>query len=206
MSVGITEAQRSALAKLAGALEPDTYLAGGVALALTLRHRSSRDLDLFVPHEFDADALLERLSAEVSGVRAVGRARGTLHLEVSGVPVSVLAYRYPLLAPPRPNAEVAVPVAALEDLACMKLSAIAGRGAAKDFWDLEELLDRGVAGGTLAGLLALYRTKFPVDDVGHAVRALSYFGDADAEPLPLGLIPERWRAIKAAFRARVKAL
>lgn len=29
-----------------------------------------------------------------------------------------------------------------------RLSAIAGRGAAKDFWDLDELLARGVAGGT----------------------------------------------------------
>lgn len=99
-----------------------------------------------------------------------------------------------------------MPVAGLEDLACMKVSAIAGRGAAKDFWDLHELLSMGVGGGSLDGVLALYRRKFPMEDVGHAIRSLAYFGDADAAPLPRGLTAEGWELIKAAMRRRVKDL
>lgn len=206
MTAGITDAQRIALATLAPSLDAETYLAGGVAIAIALHHRTSLDLDLFVPHDFDPDRLLERISADVPAVRAVGRARGTLHLEVSGIPVSILSYRYPLLEPVQTNVAAPIPIAALEDLACMKLSAIAGRGAAKDFWDLHALLEAGVACGSLGTALELFRRKFPVDDVGHVVRALAYFGDADAAPLPAGLTAAHWHALKDAWSARVKAL
>jgi len=206
MSGTITSSQLSALAALAPILEGDVYLAGGVAVALDVGHRTSVDLDLFVPRSFDPDGLFERITHAVGSARSIGRATGTLDLEVDGVPVSVLSYRYPLLRPVHRVARVAIPVASSEDLACMKLSAIGGRGAAKDFWDLDELLNRGVAGGGLADLLALYRQKFPADDIGHVVRALAYFGDADAAPLPAGLTPERWAILKRAWSERSLAL
>jgi hypothetical protein len=204
--IGITEAQRSALERLAPALEPDTYLAGGVAVATAYGHRASRDLDLFVPHDFDPERLEERLAVALADLRVTGRARGTLHLEIGGIPTSILSYRYPLLASTEKRPGLAVPVASPEDLACMKLSAIAGRGAAKDFWDLHVILENGVAKGDLATLLEHYPRKFPVEDVGHVVRSLAYFGDADAAPLPLGLSSTLWTAIKEAFAERVRAL
>jgi hypothetical protein len=92
------------------------------------------------------------------------------------------------------------------DLGCMKLAAIAGRGAAKDFWDLDALLDAGLADGELRGVLDRFEEKYPRRDVGHVIKALAYFGDADASPLPLGLTPEHWERIKRAFVARVRAL
>jgi predicted nucleotidyltransferase component of viral defense system len=52
----------------------------------------------------------------------------------------LIEYRYPLLAPPELRAGLPVPVASLDDLASMKLSAIAGRGAARDFWDLHTIV------------------------------------------------------------------
>ena len=60
---GITEAQRVALEALSPALDEATYLAGDVAVAIQLHHRTSLDLDLFVAHDFDADRLVERLLA-----------------------------------------------------------------------------------------------------------------------------------------------
>lgn len=202
---GITDEQRAALASLAPALEAETYLAGGVAIAMAMHHRMSVDLDLFVAHDFDADRLAERIASAVPFFRVVGRAPGTLHAEVSQIPISVLSYRYPLLAPTRSLPDLPVPVASLEDLACMKVAAIAGRGAAKDFWDLHTLLARGVA-GDLARVLELYQRKFPTDDVGHVVRSLAYFGDADAAPLPRGLTPQRWGEVKAEIANGVRAL
>ena len=206
VSAPMTPAQRAALVTLAPALEPGTYLAGGVAVALFAHHRTSLDLDLFLAHGFDADRVAERLQAAIPGLRVTSRAEGTLYLEVSGVVVSMLAFRYPTLVPPANAHELPVPVASPEDLCCMKLSAIAGRGAAKDFWDLDELLRRGVGGGTLEGALALYSRKFATEDVGHVVRALAYFGDANAAPLPRGLTSERWAEIQRTMAARVRAL
>ena len=79
-------------------------------------------------------------------------------------------------------------------------------GAAKDFWDLSELLHADVASGEITALLRLYERKFPVEDVGHAIKSLAYFGDADTTPLPRGLLPARWALIKEEFSRRVSAL
>lgn len=204
--IGITDPQRVALEWLAPNLEPGTYLAGGVAVATLVGHRTSIDLDLFVSHDFDPERLQEALTAALPELRVTGRARGTLHFELGGIPTSILSYRYRLLAATEKRPGLLVPAASREDLACMKVSAIAGRGAAKDFWDLGVLLEHGAARGDLATLLEQYVRKFPVEDIGHAVRALAYFGDADAAPLPAGLSPAQWAAIKRSFAERVRAL
>jgi hypothetical protein len=203
---GITDEQKASLERLAPALEPGTYLAGGVAVALRLKHRTSLDIDLFVPADFDAERLAERLAAVVPEATVVGRGPGTLHLELRGVPTSILSYRYPSLIAPAGYADLPVPVASAEDLVCMKLSAIAGRGAAKDFWDLDALLEHGVAAGSLESALRLFTKKYRSEDVGHVVRSLAYFGDADAAPLPRGLDPKAWIEIKRRTAARVRAL
>ena len=88
----------------------------------------------------------------------------------------------------------------------MKLSAIAARGLARDFWDLHALLARGVASGSLEQALELYRKKYAADDIGHVIRSLAYFGDADAAPLPRGLSAVDWRGVKQDFERRVAAL
>jgi hypothetical protein len=204
--IGISDAQRAALASLAPSLDPGTYLAGGVALATVYGHRQSRDLDLFVPSDFDPERLEEQLAASSVGAVVTGRARGTLHLEVGGVPASVLSYRYPLLGALRASAELSVPAASIDDLACMKVSAIAGRGAAKDFWDLHVILERAPSGVDLSTLLEQYARKYAIEDIGHAVRALAYFADADAAPLPAGLVADEWSEIKKVLAARVRAL
>jgi hypothetical protein len=187
-------------------LEPGTYLVGGVAVALELKHRTSLDIDLFVPRDFEEDRLAERMAATLPDLCIVNRARGTLHLELGGVPTSILSYRYPTLTPPAVRADVAVPVASEDDLVCMKLSAIAGRGAAKDFWDLDMLLGHGAAAGTLEEALALFSRKYASEDVGHVVRSLAYFGDADAAPLPAGLDAGQWGEVKRRMTERVRAL
>lgn len=202
MTLGITPAQQAALARIAAAVGSDAYLAGGIAVALRFGHRVSVDLDVFVP---SADpALLAEPLAAAAGIRVIARAPGTLHLEVDDVPASLLRYRYPLLAPTERVPEAALPLASLSDLACMKLSAIAGRGAAKDFWDLHEILVRGDR--DLAATIELYRRKYASEDVGHVIRSLAYFADADAAPLPQGLDPSRWQQIRTDFARWVRAL
>lgn len=202
----VTAEQRAAIRALGAVLPADAYLAGGVAIAATLHHRASRDVDFFVSTPFDAESLGEELTAQIAGILITGTAPGTLYLEVGGVPASVIQYRYPQITEPAENEALAVRVASLEDLACMKLSAIASRGLARDFWDLHALLHHGVADGDLGRALALFRRKFASDDIGHVVRSLAYFADADAAPLPAGLSDRTWGEIKRDFERWVLAL
>ncbi len=193
--------QRSALETLGRLRPPASYLAGGLAVAAHLGHRTSRDFDVFAP-KLDVAATLASATS-LPDVDVVDQGPGTLHLMIRGVPVSLLEYRYALLEAACVGDD-GIPIAALEDLGCMKLSAIAGRGAARDFWDLHEILT--ARAWSVAHALDLFRRKYPRVDVGHVVRSLVYFADAEAEPRPLGLTEEHWAAITSDLRKWVKAL
>ena len=197
----ISPAQRDALAKLAPALTGDVYVGGGVGFAAYLGHRRSNDIDLF--SSADPTRLRSRLE-RIAGVVITSEAAGTLYVTVDGLPVSLIEYDYPLLAPPEVVAGLPVAVASRDDLACMKLSAIAKRGLARDFWDLHALI--ASTGRTLADYLAAFRRKHPRVDAAHVVRSLGYFGDAEAAPLPEGLSASRWAQIRRDFEAWVKAI
>lgn len=199
-SPGILPAQARALERLAAVLPASAYLAGGVAIALRYHHRTSGDLDLFMPGD-PTEAVLPALERQ-DDVEITLRKPGTLYVVIDGVPISFLTYAYPHLAEPQHLAGVPVPVAAVADLVTMKLAALADRGAARDFWDLHELLERESL--TLTAALALFQRRFPRHDIGHVIRALVYFADAEQAPFPEGLTPERWDALKLSFASRVR--
>jgi hypothetical protein len=194
MTKGITDAQIAALDVLAPIVEPSTYLAGGVAVALHFGHRLSHDLDLFSPI-VEPDRLAEALARCGAAASVVSKAPGTLHLQVAGVPASILRYGYRLLRPPEKIASIRIPVANHEDLVCMKLSAITSRGAKRDFWDLHVLL--ASTGTALPTAIDLYQKKYDTEDIGHVIRSLAYFGDADGEPSPAGLTQTTWEIGRA---------
>ena len=180
------------------------YLAGGTGVALRLGHRQSVDLDWFTG-EWIQDPL--RLAAEM---RDEGLAfqtaqvdRGTLHGAISGVRVSLLEYRYPLLQPWDVWPECGCAVASLDDLASMKLSAIAQRGSRKDFVDLYAL---GLRHGSLAQMLELYGRRYSVEDIAHVLYSLSYFDDADREPMPSMLWEVDWESAKQAIQGWVRRI
>jgi hypothetical protein len=116
------------------------YLGGGTALAIHLGHRRSVDFDWFT-QEHITDPLRLAQDLNDQGIVFVTRSieRGTLHGSVSGVQVSFLEYRYPLLQPLVAWPMFGCTLASPEDLACMKLSALAQRGAKKDFIDIYAL-------------------------------------------------------------------
>jgi hypothetical protein len=193
--------QRAVLRRIApAAAERGFYLAGGTALALQLGHRRSVDLDWFRdeaiadPLRLAADMRAAGVSVEVEGTEA-----GTLHASLSGVRVSFLEYRYRLLEPVLRAESMALSLASPADIAAMKLAAVTQRGSRKDFVDLFALGRRF----RLDEMLAFYRRRFGVRDVGHVLVALTYFDDADRERMPTMLLPWQWPAIKAAIRTRV---
>ena len=139
-----------------------------------------------------------RLAAEIEGsavrLDVDGVERGTLHARCGGVRLSFLEYRYPLLRPLIATPERGLRLASLEDIAAMKLAAIAQRGSRKDFVDLFAL-GRSMS---LEDMMDLYRRKYGVRDVGHVLFALSYFDDADRERMPAMLRRWKWAEVKRA--------
>jgi hypothetical protein len=174
------------------------YLAGASAIAWHLGHRRSLDLDLF---SRTARVSLSGIRDRTRGVRGMSVLDTTdvvLKLDVDAVPVDLVKYPYPLLEDPieGPNG---FPVAALRDLAAMKLSAIARRGIKRDFWDLYEIARAGIS---LREAAAAYRQRFGRSDADlyHVQRALTWFEDAEKDPrVPVGLTPAKWKRIKAFF-------
>lgn len=196
----LSRRQLSALRELAPFLrESPFYLAGGTALALQLGHRRSVDFDWFSAHPID-DPL--RLASEIgaAGARiAVARTeKGTLHGTVGRVRVSFLEYRYALLRPPLKSG-AGLCLASLEDIACMKLAAVAQRGSKKDFVDLYALGQHL----SLPEMLRLYKRKYSVSDPGHLLFALSFFDDAEAERMPTMLRACSWAVVKRTIRGWV---
>ena len=178
------------------------YLGGGTAVALHLGHRKSVDLDWFTEARVeDPQRLVGSLRDEGVTIEDARTDRGTVHGLVESVRVSLIEFRYPLLAPVERLGPA--PIAGLEDLAAMKLSAIAQRGTRRDFIDVHTL---ACEFRPLPELLELYRRKFGVEDVAHVVYGLSYFDDAEGEQMPTMLRATDWDAVKAAFRRWIREL
>lgn len=179
----------------------DFYLAGGTGLALQLGHRRSIDLDLFRETEFGSSELRDRLRG-LAGLRKLETALGTVHLQLHGVKVSFLHYPYPLLFPLRQFERIAV--ADPRDIACMKLDAIANRGSRRDFVDLH------LAAQTygLSGIFGWFAQRYASVSYSrtHLFKALTYFEDAEREPMPDMLVPLDWAAVKQYFLSQVPRL
>lgn len=199
----LSPAQHAAARRLGPVMrERGFYLAGGTALALQLGHRRSVDLDWFTPEPMPDPLLLARALQEQVDLRVESTERGTLHGTTASVRASFLEYRYPLLAPLAEWAPASVSIASLDDIAAMKLAAVAQRGSKKDFVDVYALGRRL----TLARMLDLYARKYEIEDYGHVLFALTYFDDADRERMPVLLREWSWPAIKQRIRGLVRGL
>ena len=91
------------------------------------------------------------------------------------------------------------------DIAAMKIGAIAGRGARKDFIDLRGLCRTGL---TLDAAYTSFERKYGTKrtDRYHRLRALAYFDDAEREPMPDMQIPFDWDEAKRFFTAEAARL
>ncbi|MBC7251250.1 MAG: nucleotidyl transferase AbiEii/AbiGii toxin family protein [Anaerolineae bacterium] len=179
------------------------YLAGGSAIALHLGHRISVDLDFFTfQSDYETEPLIQQLQS-VGNLVIRQQSRGTLNATLAGTLISFFVYPYPLLEETR--AAWNIRVAGLLDLALMKLAAIGQRGAKRDFVDLYQICHHGYK---LDDLLRCMPDKFPKVTYPsyHLLRALAYFEDAEAEPMPPMLIPLEWPTVRRFFEDEVRRL
>lgn len=176
------------------------YLAGVTAVALQFGHRRSEDFDWFAPALLRPDALLSDLQAEGLSVEETQIEAGTVISRIESVKISFFEYRYPMLSSLHQWSEYDTNIASLRDLGAMKLLAVAQHGSRKDFVDVYELLQSGVA---LRGMLEDFREKFKTDSIS-ALRGLTYFDDAETEPMPEMLNTVGWPAMKRAIERSVR--
>ncbi len=203
LTEGLPKKQAGVLKKLGSPLSSQGfYLAGGTALAIYFGHRISVDLDWFTSNVFE-DGLLVAQSLRNAGIpiEIDQVSPGTLHGSIQSVRVTLLQYQYTFLEPPNHWSEMGCDIASLQDLACMKLSAIAQRGARKDFCDLYAL---GIKCFTLQEMLGFYQKKYSIRDIGSVLYGLVYFDDAESERMPRMLWDVKWVEIKRTILDWVK--
>jgi len=187
--------QRAALGALARApLLSGFYLVGGSGIACHLGHRVSRDLDLFTGGAFDPAAAAGPLASTLPDTTVVSTTDVMARLLVGSIPVDLVRTTYPLLEPLGVGPE-GIGLASLLDLAAWKLATIARRGLRRDFWDLYAILQARLS---LEEAGRSYLRKFGVaaSDLYHVARALTYFEDAEREPMPAGMTATLWSAIR----------
>jgi len=180
----------------------DFYLAGGTALALYFGHRQSVDLDWFTPKSFNTKILLKKLQ-KIGSFELINEEENTLEGYLNGVKLSFMTYPYTLLSKKKKLFNQ-VFLASKLDIALMKLSAISGRNAKKDFIDLYHYLQ--TEGTDLSSLFRQNKKKFKDInyDIVHICKSLIYFKEADEQPEPKMLIKISWPKVKAFWQAEVK--
>jgi predicted nucleotidyltransferase component of viral defense system len=178
-------------------------LAGGTALALQFGHRVSMDLDFFTKSPFDSNELFEYLrdSYDVSYCSQSANSLSLfIKLQGEDIKVDFIRHNYPLLRPIRVIDKVRI--FSLEDIAAMKLNAIANRGAKKDFYDIHALLNCF----SLQDLLEFFEQKYEQMNSFTVVKSLVYFADADLEPEPVSLVDVTWDDIKENFKNQMQTI
>jgi hypothetical protein len=156
------------------------YLAGGTGLALLLGHRISVDFDFFTGKEFQTNKLYDKIKFvfENTETTILQEEKNTLTILADDtVKLSFFSYPYPLLFPTFEYETMRI--ASLEDIACMKLSAIVSRATIKDYVDLYCILQQT----SLSELLQFTKQKFSELDENIILKSLVYFDDVTIEPL-----------------------
>lgn len=174
----------------------DFYLAGGTGLALHFGHRFSVDLDFFSddPNVVGADqrsalrTFLDDPTLDITYDKD-----STFAVTWHGVGISFFRLNlYPLVQPTLLVDNIRL--ASVEEIGAMKLAAIINRGTRKDMVDLYFILQQ-VSLDALFQVAAIKYAKvrsFPVS----AVRALSYFEDAESLPMPQMIDKTPWSKMK----------
>ena len=179
-------------------LNSEMQLVGGTALALQYGHRKSVDLDFFGTFRGDILEFQEMIKSlgKIVSIKETERIR---IYQINGVKVDFVDYsRYEWIAPPLE--ENGLRLASPADIAAMKINAIEGRGSRKDFIDVYQLLQHY----SLSELLEFYRLKYPEHSFFRALMSLTYFDDAEKQPMPVMLKDIAWTKIKQSINTEVK--
>lgn len=114
-----------------------------------------------------------------------------MQLSVNNFKVDLVDYSYPLIAPIKKIDNLRL--ISKEDIAAMKLNAIADRGSKKDFIDLYFLLQYF----SLEEMLKFYKAKYDDGNVFLVLKSLNYFEDAEEQITPKMFADFDWGKAKS---------
>jgi hypothetical protein len=183
--------------------EGSFFLAGGTGLAVRLKHRTSRDLDWFTAKAFDADSLRRTLEAAPEKPTRIEQAEPhTLRAYYGEVETSFILYRQiqGTAEETTVSKSISVPLASLELLAGMKAAAVHDRGAKRDFLDIHAICLQ--PGWSVPRFIEHAARCLPLQPE-QVARALTYFEDAEPQPMP-GSSKYSWPEVKKALVAGVQ--
>lgn len=170
------------------------YLSGGTALALYLGHRESEDLDFFCENDFDPYKFQQSLLL-LGKLEDTILDKGTLNTYLNEVKLQFLHYPYDLLE--SLTEWNGIYLSSIIDIACTKLITVSMRGSKKDFIDLYVILQKIPINELLTMLEKEYKN---VDyNTPAIIKSLTYFEDADQQPMPKMHILLDWEAVKDFF-------
>ena len=177
---------------------PNYYMVGGTGLSLQLGLRESFDFDFCVKEQFNNEILLEELKI-IGQTEIKQNQKGTCDLIINGVQVSFFYYPNRVINDYVTTKEIPkLKIASILDIAIMKIVAIGGRGAKKDFFDLYQIMNRcNISLNDLANRL-IQKCGTNVN-YANIVVGLSYFEDAEQEILPKTFVEYNWDEIKRFF-------
>lgn len=174
-------------------------LVGGTALALQLGHRKSIDLDMFGSIEATSEEIQD--ACMNAGELEISKTSKNINIYwVDGIKVDCVNYPYEWLE----ECKVldGLRLASVNDIAAMKISAIINRGTKKDFIDLHFLLKEM----SLNQILDLYDKKYPDGSRFIAIKSLTYFEDAESDPMPYMFNDVTWDDVKGSIISEVQKL
>jgi predicted nucleotidyltransferase component of viral defense system len=134
-------------------------LAGGTALALQLKHRTSTDIDLFTTQEQSNREILNKIS-EKYGTFYIDRINSNfLELNVKNIRLDIGQYKQKILE--MPKTEEGITFFGTKDIAAMKLQATLTRTKSRDFIDIAYLLNIY----SLKEMFDMYKKKYNTNDI-----------------------------------------
>jgi predicted nucleotidyltransferase component of viral defense system len=175
----------------------DMRLVGGTSLALQYGHRRSVDLDFFGMTTEDVDELTDMMR-ECSKDLVKGSCTKRIKTYfLNGVKVDVVNYDYKWIDDVVEGGGLRL--ASPKDIAAMKVNAVMGRGTKKDFIDVYFLLQHY----SFDELIKFYLQKYTDGSEYRALLSMSYFADADPQPMPCMYQQVDWETIKNEIRLQV---
>jgi predicted nucleotidyltransferase component of viral defense system len=177
------------------------YLSGGTALSLYIGHRISEDLDLFIQNTFNGSLYQQELE-QIGHLEHLELDSTSLNAFINGVKIQILHYPYRLLEPTANWNGISI--SSEIDVACTKLVTVSQRGSKKDFVDIYFLLKKYSLQNILIKLDEKYnKTKY---NIMHILKSLTYFTDAELQPMPRMLMDVSWDEVKQALITTVKTI
>ncbi|NJK83335.1 MAG: nucleotidyl transferase AbiEii/AbiGii toxin family protein [Saprospiraceae bacterium] len=164
-------------------------LVGGTALALQIGHRISIDLDLFTFNDYDSTSVI-RIMESIGHLEIIMDKPPFLQLRIDDLKIDFLKFPYAFV---QDYVELdSVRLVSIENIAIMKLLAVARRGVKKDFFDLYFLLQQY----SLEDILKFFTLKIPNVDLFHIIKSLTYFDDAESDANPKMIKKATWGQVK----------